>query len=55
MKEEFHFQAYKLLPTKLNLINNNLSKQFDDAFDDSIQNCKFIRNRQNELLTVNIR
>jgi hypothetical protein len=53
MNDQFHSQAYQLLPTKLNLINNNLSKQFNDAFDFSIQNCRFIRNRKNELLKIN--
>jgi hypothetical protein len=54
MSDQFHYQAYKLLPSKLNLTNNNLSKQFNEAFDRSIQHCRFIRNRQNELLMVNL-
>ncbi len=54
MNNQFQYQAYKLLPSKLNLTNNNLSKQFNEAFDRSIHDCRFIRNRQNEPLTVNL-
>jgi hypothetical protein len=36
MNVQFHSQVYKL-----NLINNNLFKQFDDAFDWSIGHCRY--------------
>jgi hypothetical protein len=42
-----------MIPAKLNLTNNNLSNQFNEAFNWNILNYRFIRNRNNELLKVN--
>jgi hypothetical protein len=50
---QFGFQAYRLIPSKLTLINNILSKRFNRSFEASIRNCNFILNRKNQLLKVN--
>ncbi|CAF0977112.1 unnamed protein product [Adineta steineri] len=49
---KFRFQAYRLIPWKLNLIDNPLSKQFNDSFAIAIKQCNFILNRKNQLLKV---
>ncbi|CAF4931820.1 unnamed protein product [Rotaria sp. Silwood1] len=50
---KFHFQAYRLIPSKLNPENNILTKRFNDSFARCINHCNFIRNRKNQLLRVN--
>ncbi|CAF0964760.1 unnamed protein product [Rotaria sordida] len=50
---KFCFQAYRLIPSKLNPENNILTKRFNDSFENNIKHCKFIRNRKNQLLRVN--
>ncbi|CAF4960034.1 unnamed protein product [Rotaria sp. Silwood1] len=50
--KKFRSQAYRLIPSKLTLINNILSRQFDDSFAVTIKNCSFILNRKNQLLRV---
>ncbi|CAF4342183.1 unnamed protein product, partial [Rotaria sordida] len=49
---KFCFQAYRLIPSKLNPENNILTKRFNDSFESNIKHCKFIRNRKNQLLRV---
>ncbi|CAF3334293.1 unnamed protein product, partial [Rotaria sp. Silwood2] len=50
--KKFRSQAYRLIPSKLTLINNILSRQFDDSFAATIKNSSFILNRKNQLLRV---
>ncbi|CAF3593681.1 unnamed protein product, partial [Rotaria sp. Silwood2] len=47
---KFRFQAYRLIPSKLNPENNILTKRFNDSYSRSIKDCNFIRNRKNQLL-----
>ncbi|CAF2513842.1 unnamed protein product [Rotaria sp. Silwood2] len=49
---KFRFQAYRLIPSKLNPENNILTKRFNDSYSRSIKDCNFIRNRKNQLLRV---
>ncbi len=51
--KKFRFQAYRLIPSELNLRNNILSKRFNDSLKTTIQDCSFILNRKNQLLKVN--
>jgi hypothetical protein len=50
--DEFGFQAYRLIPSKLNLTNNILSQQFNESFETSVKHCDFILNSKNQLLRV---
>ncbi|CAF4277629.1 unnamed protein product [Rotaria sp. Silwood2] len=50
--DKFQFQAYRLIPLKLNLTNNILSKQFNESFEMAITQCNFILNRNNQLLKI---
>ncbi len=50
--ENFRFQAYRLIPSRLNLTNNILAKRFNDSFEASVKQCSFILNRANQLLRV---
>ena len=52
INDRFSFQAYQLIPTKLNLTNNKLSQHFNEAFAWNIEHYPFIRNRFNQLLKV---
>jgi hypothetical protein len=49
---KFRFQAYRLIPSRLNLANNILSKRFNESFEMAVKHCNFILNRTNQLLRV---
>ncbi|CAF1142611.1 unnamed protein product [Adineta ricciae] len=51
--KKFRCQAYRLIPSKLNLTDNVLSEEFNESFEMSIKQCNFILNRKNDLLKVN--
>jgi hypothetical protein len=52
--EKFRSQAYRLIPSKLKLTNNILSKRFNESFETAVKQCNFILNRANQLLRVRI-
>jgi hypothetical protein len=50
--ENIRFQAYRLIPSTLNLTNNILSKRFDESMKIALKNSNFIINRTNQFLRV---
>ncbi|CAF0810222.1 unnamed protein product [Adineta steineri] len=46
--DQFRFEAYRLIPIKLNLTNNCLSEQFDKSFDKAVKDCDFILDREDK-------
>jgi hypothetical protein len=53
--DKFRFQAYRLIPSRLNITNNSLSKQYNESFEMAVKNCNFILNRNNQLLRVSFK
>ncbi len=50
--ENIRFQAYRLIPSTLNLKNNILSTRFNESMRIALKNSNFIINRTNQFLRV---
>lgn len=52
VKEKYQEQAYRLIPKKLDIKNDNLSKAYNEGIDEAIKSIAFILSKENELLKV---
>lgn len=52
VKEKYQEQAYRLIPKKLDIKNDDLSKAYNDGIDEAIESIAFILSKENELLKV---
>lgn len=52
VKEKYQEQAYRLIPKKLDIKDDALSKAYNEGIDEAIESIAFILSKENELLKV---